>query len=309
MPRSSPPPLPPDLAAVLDALPEDERRAFIDTWEASVAPPAPRADPARKAATWEHVHAAMAAPARADRAPVRAPRRSANAPLWRVYAGGVSLAALVLLALSWWLQPGAGSYQAGETARAIVLDDGTTVTLAPHSTLTVAALQADTRRVALVGTARFDVAPDAGRPFEVATPDASVTVLGTVFTVYARTAGTTRVQVEEGRVALAHGPHRVELTADEQGVVRANGAPAVRAVPSSPAARFAFADAPASRLFEEVEVLFGLAVAYPPDLAARRVTITRHGPLDAEALVASICAPLGVTYTRTATGFRIAATP
>jgi transmembrane sensor len=51
------------------------------------------------------------------------------------------------------------------------------------------------------GEARFDVAPDAGRPFEVLTREARIEVVGTVFTVRDR-GGPVTVGVEQGHVRV-----------------------------------------------------------------------------------------------------------
>ncbi len=306
MPRSNAS-LPPDLQAEIDALGFDEQQALAATWKmtASAAPPA---DPARKAHTWSVLRTEMAAsrPARPSGLR-RVARPSADAPLWRVYALGVAASLALLVAVGLWLNPATTRYSTTEQTRTVALADGSTVTLAPHTTLDVGEGWPAARTVRLDGAARFEVAHDPTHPFSITTQQATVTVLGTVFTVKARDAKATSVNVERGRVAVEHGAARVELVADEQTVARPDKPLVVRITPSSAAAVFAFTDAPAAALFDEVEALFGIEVAYPASVAARRLTLTRHGPLDAEALVAGICAPLGLTYRRTATGFAVRA--
>ncbi|MEM9313488.1 MAG: FecR domain-containing protein [Pseudomonadota bacterium] len=96
----------------------------------------------------------------------------------------------------------AGSYETvrGEV-RSLTLGDGSMVTLAPASELTVS-MAADSRRLTLArGAARFDVARDPDRPFTVVAGSVSATALGTVFEVR-HNGGTMRVAVEEGRVAF-----------------------------------------------------------------------------------------------------------
>lgn len=86
----------------------------------------------------------------------------------------------------------------------VVLPDGSRVTLAPNTTLSVpSAFGSTTRTVALVGHARFSVAHTAGVPFTVQTGDIVTRVLGTVFDVqrYASERAA-RVAVLSGRVAV-----------------------------------------------------------------------------------------------------------
>jgi transmembrane sensor len=83
--------------------------------------------------------------------------------------------------------------------------DGSLIDLAANTALQVT-LYRDRRTVRLArGEARFAVAPDAERPFTVATEWGHVRVLGTVFTVSVRD-GRMRLAVAEGQVAVwAHG--------------------------------------------------------------------------------------------------------
>jgi len=81
------------------------------------------------------------------------------------------------------------------------LPDGSTLDLAARTALQVT-YHRDRRAVRLLeGEARFDIAPDAQRPFSVETAWGRVRVLGTVFTVSAR-AGRMHVAVARGRVAV-----------------------------------------------------------------------------------------------------------
>jgi transmembrane sensor len=64
------------------------------------------------------------------------------------------------------------------------------------------------------GEVRYEVKPDAGRPFTVQARDVEVRVIGTVFTVNVESDGV-RVSVERGRVAVKSGERRVELSPGE----------------------------------------------------------------------------------------------
>lgn len=99
-------------------------------------------------------------------------------------------------------------YVTGIGQRATVrLSDGSSVTLAPQSTLTLDARFGGANRVvALSGEALFTVPHDASRPFIVRTAAAHTRVLGTSFDIrqYADSRNT-RVVVTEGRVAVTAG--------------------------------------------------------------------------------------------------------
>jgi transmembrane sensor len=116
--------------------------------------------------------------------------------------------------------------QVGETA-AIVLSDGSRVTLAPNTTLSTAAGFGDhARDVTLQGQARFDVSPSARVPFRVWTAGQMTHVLGTTFDVRRYDAErATRVAVIAGKVALqnAAGSGRLTLTAGMAGRLSDSG--------------------------------------------------------------------------------------
>jgi transmembrane sensor len=97
--------------------------------------------------------------------------------------------------------------------RTVMLEDGSTVTLAPESAITVA--YGDERRNIrlLDGDAFFDVAANPQRPFVVAADDVSTTVLGTGFEVLRRENGVD--------VAVEHGRVRVDYASDAQSLLAA----------------------------------------------------------------------------------------
>lgn len=117
-----------------------------------------------------------------------------------------AMAALVLLgaAGTWfvfdWHRAGDFSTAIGEQ-RSVILADGSVVFLNTNSEIRVR-LRAEDRQIDLIkGEARFQVAKDAARPFWVATSDATVRAVGTVFNVRADQAHT-EVAVIEGRVEV-----------------------------------------------------------------------------------------------------------
>jgi len=108
------------------------------------------------------------------------------------------------------------TYQTADGERATLhLADGSTVTLAPHTTLRVPLEFGDgTRLISLVGEARFDVAAQRHAPFVVRTGDVTTRVLGTVFAVRRDTNDhVTQVAVLSGRVAVQGGRQSAVLDA------------------------------------------------------------------------------------------------
>ena len=100
----------------------------------------------------------------------------------------------------------ARQYQTGVMQRAIVrLADGSRVTLAPQTTLTVASgFGADTRTVSLRGEAYFDVASGSRAPFIVNAGHVRARVLGTAFDVRSYTdEHDVRLAVVSGRISVS----------------------------------------------------------------------------------------------------------
>jgi transmembrane sensor len=158
-----------------------------------------------------------AAPAAEVAAPSPAPRFTIASP----YRRSVRLAAGVALAVAGgagaWLVlrhptasslPARPAYSVVTTAPgqrlSLRLSDGTTVMLAPGSTLrTPATYGTRDRTVELEGEAVFAVAHDSSRPFAVHTAHAVATDIGTRFLVRAyRDDGATEIVVAEGEVAV-----------------------------------------------------------------------------------------------------------
>jgi transmembrane sensor len=129
--------------------------------------------------------------------------------LWYGTILGVACLAAALFMLGDRLRFGVGSQSSRNTAvttymskpgerLGVTLHDGTRVTLAPASTMTV-----DGRTVTLLGQALFTVTHHDARPFIVRSGDVTTRVLGTVFGVQAYADDpVARVVVAEGRVAV-----------------------------------------------------------------------------------------------------------
>jgi len=153
----------------------------------------------------------------APEAPKPAARRF-NRLFWVTAAASVMVASLLLL----FDTRGAIGTQVGEK-RAITLEDGSEVTLAPNSRVRIR-FNTERRVVALLrGQAFFHVHSDSRRPFWVEAGAARTRALGTSFSVERRSNAVV-VTVVEGRVAVnpLHGTD-VSVSANEQVALSESG--------------------------------------------------------------------------------------
>lgn len=143
-----------------------------------------------------------------------------------VLAGGVGLAGAA--GLGWWLRDPRYATAIGEQ-RTILLNDGSKVTINTDSAIRVA-MSARARHVRLErGEAWFEVARDPARPFSVAADGATVTALGTSFSVR-REGGSQRIILAEGRVAVRSGATTRSLAPRECVEVRGGQVGPIRSV-------------------------------------------------------------------------------
>ncbi|MEM8659860.1 MAG: FecR domain-containing protein [Pseudomonadota bacterium] len=164
-----------------------------------------------------------------------------------------ALAACLVVLVGWWAMtvfstspiPAARVYatETGEI-RQFTLADGSLLTLAPDSRVTIR-MEPEQRRAYLKhGEALFDVAGNSARPFEVAIGSLKVTVVGTVFEVR-NSGGVSRVAVAEGKVIVTQRSPRdpvgisstqqIEVMAGQR-VVAANGSELSNPTPIEPEA-------------------------------------------------------------------------
>ncbi|MCB2047008.1 MAG: FecR domain-containing protein [Novosphingobium sp.] len=97
------------------------------------------------------------------------------------------------------MTPSPQRFEAGAQSRTIALDDGSTVILAPRSTLEVAGRHQE--RMALSGGAWFDVRHDPSRALTIEADGVQISDIGTQFDVQAA-GGQVRVEVAEGKVEV-----------------------------------------------------------------------------------------------------------
>lgn len=154
------------------------------------------------------------------------PRRVTRRLLW-----GAAAAACVALAALVFLPRGEGYRTAVGEQLAVQLGDGSEVRLNTDSELRVQ-LTDQRRGVTLErGEAFFAVAKDAARPFVVSAGDATVTAVGTAFSVYRSPKGT-RVALAEGRVKVSAG-EQWDLAPGQVLLVAASGAERSEVPPDS----------------------------------------------------------------------------
>ena len=190
---------------------EETRRGFEDWLSASPANPAAWAEmqyvadgfaaiEAAHRARWSEVAKPAGAADACRERPCARHAVARRAPRLEVAVAAVFCMAL-LAGLFLIEKTGADYRTAAAEMRTVALDDGSVVTLAPQSAMDVS-INAQERHVRLAyGTAYFDVAADAARPFRVEAGDAVATVLGTGFEVR-RNGDETEISVEHGRVRV-----------------------------------------------------------------------------------------------------------
>lgn len=214
------------------------------------------------------------------RQPDRPPQRRMHMyrlPTWGRRALAVA-AALVVLVGALWLLVGGPEAELVAVAEAssveYVTDDGSLITLRPHSQL----YRREAGRYRLDGEAYFAVvAQRAGRTFSVIGGEGRVTVLGTRFNM-ATWGARTKVYLDEGLVRLTHRGTQAAavMEAGQQGVVTENGvevkyATDVRALDWL-RGELAFETERVREVLDEIEQHFAVRIEVPQDLAAERIT-------------------------------------
>ncbi len=212
--------------------------------------------------------------------------------------------------------------------RMVRLEDGSTVWLAPGSTLSVpralgwpSVLRSASRTVVLTGRGFFTVARD-GRTFTVRTSDAQIRVLGTRFDVRGP-AGTwgTQVMVEEGQVAVSAAARddargnaggTVELRAGQRAVVGRDGAtPLVTAVSPERIASWrsgglAALDEPLGAVLDELAHRAGVEITRAGDIDEVAAVSLFYPSMPAITVVlADLCTAQGMQFERTSRGYHL----
>lgn len=203
-------------------------------------------------------------------------KRLTSVRIVRRWAAGIAAGLALVVGLYSWLGNGGGEEyllaNASSSIELITLEDGSSITLRPHSSLF--AVDLESRRYRLEGEALFEVTHDPDREFVVETAFASVTVLGTTFNV--STWG------NETSVFLSRGKVRIDHSLSAQSLLLEPGQAAVvdrnmvsRALSDAADATYldwlnselSFDQSPSYRVAAELGHHFGVTLVIPADFA------------------------------------------
>ena len=283
---------------------------------------------------------------RASRTPDRTARLSARRktrPSWvrQTALAGAVLLCVALGAVAWWRQPVTVQTAAGEQTT-VTLPDGSTAELHGATTLaytrgfaSLPGLDASRRQVRLRGEAFFSVDP-AARPFRVETPNASVEVLGTTFTVRARpqhtatptqsapasqSAPATQIVLHSGRVRFSALPASPRDSVPTVVLGRAGQQSRVtgfKTVPTSPApidlkyvaawryGGFAVRNADLPAILRELEIQFGTTIrlGVPPS-QTETMTLHYHRDVQLADILRDIAIIQGLRFQQMSDGYAL----
>ena len=277
-------------------------------------------------AAWDQ-HASGETPMRAPLRPERAASRPAAVPArqrptrWAWRATAIASVVFFGAVLTFLYGRDAGFERiVAKEQTTVALADGSEATLAPGSVLMVprASGERDPRQARLMaGTVLFDIVRDPEAPFEVQTPNAEVTVLGTTFSVEVteiQQKDATRVVLASGKVQLAPRAKPAEAVTlspgEEAAVVRFDAPEAPRL--TDVAADLAWTGTLYARELSAAEVarriaqVTGARVIVDAELAGEPVSGTFHTDRGAEPALRTLTLALDADLLRTADGFRLA---
>ena len=220
--------------------------------------------------------------------------------LWQHWYSRAAVLA-ISLSLCWWMLNGDGNDSTRatdqtsgveivkhvnntEAPQAIILGDGTSITLQPHSSLEYPEeFAADRREVALKGEAFFEVTRDAERPFIVEAGGVMTRVLGTSFSVRnIDKEDNVLVRVKTGKVSVFLGNERtrapgrsdknvegVVLMPNQQVVYERTAMKMTKSLVENPSVlvpprrqSFDFVDTPIREVFEAIEEAYGVDIVF-----------------------------------------------
>ncbi len=237
-------------------------------------------------------------------------RPSAVPRSWMRWGGAAIAASLVALLIAPQLTgPAAQTYRTGLASRTIALEDGSSVILAPRSSLEVAGRHQE--RLALEGGAWFDIRHDPSRAMQIKVGEVEISDIGTRFDVQ-QAANQVRVEVAEGVVRVSSPalgqPIRLQrghgLTYDS-GAGSAIVSPIGRdAIGEWRSGQLSFDSAPLALVAADLSRYVGVEVVVPPGLRDRQFS----GTLvigDGEAAVRDLSQLMGVSVRRGAAGLEL----
>lgn len=194
---------------------------------------------------------------------------------------------LLLLAASCWV--GYRYYQSQEVvfistkSKKIVLPDGTQVYLHGAGRLCFQeSFWADQRNVKFSGEGFFDVHPNKNQPFIIATPKASVRVVGTSFNLKQYEEGMW-VAVSEGRVLMSNTEGKtISLIKNQLGQLLSNGKLSKENTDVAnysswqPGRPLRFQNMPFDEVAHQLERMYGVQMQWPKSLDSKILTASSH---------------------------------
>ena len=230
-----------------------------------------------------------------------------------VWAGGAIAAALIaMVAVSQFRSDPASLYTTAGTSRTIAFGDGTSIVLAPHSSLEV---RGEGTRLALDGGAWFTVPHDPSRRLQIAAGPVTISDIGTRFDVQTGS-GAIRVAVAEGRLSASAAALDQPLTLaagqalvfDEPGASATISRVAPETIGNWRRARLDFVAAPLALVVADLERYAGVHVALPESLRDRRFSGSldiRDGAAAARALASLMGLALRPDESGDRSGYRL----
>ncbi len=215
---------------------------------------------------------------------------------WRPAVLSLSFAAIAALLFFRW-QGAVTEYKAIDIVQSFTLKDGSRVTLAPGSCLSLRAHR-NPRTVSMTGKVFFDVLHDEEHPFTVNVPGAGVQVLGTKFQVLQDSTGY-RVDVTEGRVRFSSGRVSEELSAGDSALSYADTVVRVAATPNPcvwATRTFIYDATPLGEVLKELSAFFGEALETKSP--GRLLTAQFDADESLDEIIEVIESALGVTIIR-----------
>ncbi|MDZ4699244.1 MAG: FecR domain-containing protein [Rhodothermales bacterium] len=254
----------------------DRFRTATETHRAAHLP-----SPDQSARLWQAIVQQVTTPAEAGaRPPVRRQRTRS-----RFIRLSIAASLVGVLALVWLITQRAEApellAEAAEAAVIYTTEEGSIITMRPHSRLYRFGSVESTRQFRLDGEAYFDVVHDQSRLFTVHSADAVVAVLGTQFVV--RTWGeSVEVFLKSGSVSLQHAPSgsAVVLKPGDLGRVNSLGAEVAGTGGSEEDAldwiddELRFAQQPIARVVDELAFHFGVVIEFPSERLAETISGT-----------------------------------
>jgi transmembrane sensor len=229
-------------------------------------------------------------------------------PKWGRWAGVAIAASLAAAFLVPQFRDRSTVYQTQDAARRVALADGSSVTLAPHSRLSVTG---DGQTLTLTGGAWLDIRHDSARELSISAGPLEIRDIGTSFDIQTQ-AKSVRIAVAEGQVTVASEalaqPIRLERgrnllfdSAEGTALVRSQPAPEIGAWRSG---RLSYEDTPLPLVLDDLSRYAGVHVTLPEDLQSRHFS----GSLiisDGDAAIRDLAQVMDIPLDRTVHGYRL----